>query len=224
VSAIRTLNDLQDAMSHEFAWRKKELHALKGLVVANEKKPSQDLYIRAAVPLLYAHWEGFVKQIAKMYLEFVGRQKLRHDQLSRHFLAMAVGRLVRGTAASSKIEPCLTVVAFFESQLPTRSQLEWKHGVNAKSNLNADVFREIVLTLGLDYSRFETKEKILDEKLLNNRNRIAHGQYSMVGYEEYVALHDEMLALMQDFYNQIDNDANLGRYLSNPPQAQGAVG
>jgi len=212
MSAIRTLSHLQDAMSREFAWRKKELYTLKTLVRTNEKTPNRDLYIRAAVTLLYAHWEGFVKRIGRLYLEFVGRQRLRYDELSRHFLAMAVGHLVRSASVSSKIMPCLDIVAFFQSELPTRSRLAWKSGVNTKSNLKAGVFREIVLTLGLDYSRFSTKEKLLDEKLLNNRNRIAHGQHSMVGYEEYIELHDEMLAIMQDFYNQVDNDANLGGY------------
>lgn len=209
---ISVLSDLQGAMQHEFAWRKKELTALKGLVVDNENKPRQDLHIRAAVTLLYAHWEGFIRQIGRYYLEFVGRRKLKHSDLASHFLAMAVSRLVHGATKSSKIQPCLDLVDFFRTGLPSRSRLAWESGINTKSNLKSDVLREIVLLLGLDYSTFATKEKLLDEKLLNNLNQIAHGQHCMVGYGEYLDLHAAVLEMMQDFYNQVENAALLGSY------------
>ncbi len=70
---IRSLTNLADALAAEFAWRKKELHGLKTIVIANEKTHNRDLCIRAAVTLLYAHWEGSVKQAAGYYLEFVAR-------------------------------------------------------------------------------------------------------------------------------------------------------
>src|SRR5439155_22128464 len=110
---IRTMGLLQDAMSAEFAWRKKELHGLKSIVHAHRQSHSRDLTIRAAVPLLYAHWEGFVKSLGEMYLEFVGRQKLRNDELPPHFLAMAISKVVGAAPVSSKIETCMEIVTFF---------------------------------------------------------------------------------------------------------------
>ena len=74
------------------------------------------------------------------------------------------------------------------------------------------MFRDIVLMLGLDYSRFATKAVILDERLVDNRNSIAHGKYLVVQFDEYIDLHDEILGIMSDFYNQIDNAALLGSY------------
>ncbi|MCY2992232.1 MAG: MAE_28990/MAE_18760 family HEPN-like nuclease [Planctomycetota bacterium] len=214
--SIRTLSELEDVMSGEFAWRKKELHSLKTLVIANEKTHSCDLHIRAAITLLYAHWEGFIRQISRFYLEYVARRRLRNEELSPHFLAMAISGLVRAAEGTSKIQPCLDIVDFFRAEMPVRSRLDWESGVNTKSNLKSEVFREIVLRLGLDYSRFSTKEKLLDEKLLKNRNQIAHGQYLLVDFDEYVSLHEEILGMMQDFYNQIDNCANLGAFRSTP--------
>src|SRR5207244_1981388 len=96
MAQIRSLSDLQQAMSEEFAWRKKELHQLKSMVVANENAPHQDLFIRAAVTLLYAHWEGFIKNIGTAYLEFVASRRLPNAELSSPFLALVIGRLVRG--------------------------------------------------------------------------------------------------------------------------------
>jgi hypothetical protein len=64
----------------------------------------------------------------------------------------------------------------------------------------------------LDYTFFATKEKLIDEQLLANRNSIAHGQHCMVDAEEYLSLHDEILGAMQNFYDQIENAVILGSY------------
>ena len=106
----------------------------------------------------------------------------------------------------------MEIVDFFRSQLSSRCNLNWESGVNTKSNLKSDVFREIALTLGLDYSHFETKENLIDETLLANRNRIAHGKYCLVGFADYLTLHDQMLKIMQDFYDQVENEAVTGAY------------
>jgi hypothetical protein len=212
MSRIRTVYDLQEVLSEDFSWRKKELHSIKSLVIANENTYKRDLFIRASIPLLYAHWEGFVKHAGQSYLEFVSRQKLNHADLGSSFLALSVGRLVRDATAGNGIEPCLKLVEFFRHHLPTRSSVIWKSIVNTKSNLNSDVLREIVTTLGLDYSQFSTKEKLLDERLLRNRNRIAHGQFGLVTYAEYLELHGEVLQMMQDFSDQIENRAITGGY------------
>jgi hypothetical protein len=219
MSGIRTLLDLQEAMSREIGWRRKELHSLKGIVIEGQRRRNIDIHIRSAVPLLYAHWEGFVKATGGYYLEFVGRKKLPHGELSQHFLAAAVARFVPHGGAEHKAQRCLEIVRFFESEMPKGSSLAWKSGINTKANLNSDVLREIVLTLGLDYSRFATKENLLDEKLLGNRNRIAHGQYLLVDFEEYIALHDDVLLMMLDFYDQVENAALLGAYRKTPVSA-----
>lgn len=75
MTKVRTLSDLSDAMDAEFAWRKKELHTVKSAVIANEKTANRDTYIRSAVAMLYAHWEGFIKNAGTFYLEFVSQQK-----------------------------------------------------------------------------------------------------------------------------------------------------
>jgi hypothetical protein len=209
--SIQTLLDLQQAMADESAWRKKELHVIKSLVVTNEHTHNLDLYIRSGVTLLYAHWEGFVKEIGRLYLEFVGRRRLKHDQLSQGFLAMAIGRLLR-SAGDGRIDSSLAVVQFFQGEMGSRSALPWRAGVDTKSNLNSEVFRDIVKSFGLDYSLFETKENLLDEKLLGNRNQIAHGKRALVDFDEYLTLHDEVFGMMQTFYNLVENSAITGTY------------
>lgn len=202
---LRTQSDLADAMSTEFAWRKKELAGLKAMVIATQSPSSRDMRIRAAVTLLYAHWEGFIKNIGTLYVEFVANQRLKHNELSTSFLAVVIHSMVQEVGLSNKIKPCMELADFFRSEGEARSSLAWRSAVQTKSNLSSVVLKEIVISLGLDYSRFETKEKLLDEQLLNNRNNIAHGKDRVIREEEYIDLHGNILGMMQDFYNQIEN-------------------
>lgn len=216
MSDIRTLNDLQEEMSADFAWRKKELFRIKTLVISNKDSHDRDLAIRAAITLLYAHWEGLVKRVGGCYLEFVARRGLKRSELRSNFLAIAVSKFLRDVSSTGKIQKRIELVEFFRSGADERGNLDWKSGVNTKANLKSSVLHEIVQLLGLDYSRFSTKEKLLDEKLLNNRNNIAHGRYLIVQANDYLALHDEVFGMMQDFYNQVENAATMGAYLKPP--------
>lgn len=213
MSKIRSLLELQEEMASDFAWRRKELHQLKSVVIANPLPPKRDMCIRSAVALLYAHWEGFVKKIGTSYVKFVASQRLRHDSLAPNFLAMAAGTTISNAAGCTKFQVRMAVVNFFREMANTRSNLPWRSGVNTKANLNSEVLRDIVTSLGLDYSKYQTKEKLIDEKLLSNRNKIAHGQYLSLAHAEYLALHDDVMDLMQAFYDDIESAANQGQYL-----------
>lgn len=67
--------------------------------------------------------------------------------------------------------------------------------------------------LGLDYSPYATKEKIIDERLLGLRNNIAHGKYLTIDLRDYLELHSEVITMLNTFRNQIDNSANTQSYL-----------
>lgn len=211
MSQIRSASDLQQEMIGEFAWRKKELHSIKTMVASYEGT-EQDMRIRAAIALLYAHWEGFIKKTGGLYLEFVSRQQLSHDQLSPSFLALAATRVSDAASSHGKVRQFLEIARFFKTGFRSRSNLPWRTTIKTKSNLNSEVFREIIDMLGLDYSRFATKAKLIDERLVRNRNEIAHGQYLLVQSAQYLDLHDAVLAMMTDFYNQIDNSVTMGAY------------
>jgi hypothetical protein len=217
-SKLRTPSDLQDAMSEEFAWRKVELSALKSLVIANQTPRTRDLCQRAAVTILYAHWEGFIKKIGTLYVRFVSDQQLKHSELSPCFMAVAMSSMIQEVGASSKIQPALDLVAFIREKHSTRSNIAWRSAVDTRSNLSSTVLREIVMTLGLDYSRFATKENLLDRTLLDSRNNIAHGKFLTMDTDTYLSLHDDIFGMMQDFYNQVDNAALLNAYRSDAPQ------
>ena len=87
---IRSVYELSEAMRSALSWRRKELEILKMLIKKHKRKHERYVALhRAAVPVLYAHWEGFVKQAATFYLELVSRQWLKLSELSSNFVTIA---------------------------------------------------------------------------------------------------------------------------------------
>ena len=71
--------------------------------------------------------------------------------------------------------------------------------------------------LGLNYAEFEAKEKLIDETLLKNRNSIAHGNYLDISRDGYLDLHNQVIAMMEIYRNNIDNNATLKLYRADMP-------
>lgn len=213
---IRTTEELDDQLSNAIVWRKKELAIAKSMIQVS-KTPSgkSDYLIRSGIALLYAHWEGFIKEAGMAYLMFISMKRLTYQELAPNFIALAMKAKLDEAHQTNKAIIHNKLVEFFLSGLSERSQIPRdSEAINTKSNLNSSVLKNIIFMLGLDYSMFEAKEKLIDEKLLKNRNEIAHGKELVVDREEFFELYEEILSLMETFRNQIINAALLKNYMA----------
>jgi MAE_28990/MAE_18760-like HEPN len=214
---IRTLEHLNQRLTDDLIWRKKEISDLKSLIETKSFSPSkQNAVLRSGVTLLYAHWEGYIKTAATSYLEFVARQKLIYDELAINFVAIAMKFKLNEASETNKATVFTEVANFMLTQTSQKISIPYEDVVSTASNLSSSILREIVCLLGLDYSFYETKEVIINEQLLKRRNGIAHGEYLSLDREEYQQLHDEILAMMENFRTQIENNASQKLYLRNP--------
>jgi hypothetical protein len=168
---------------------------------------------RAGVALLYAHWEGFVKAAATLYLEFVCMQRCENSTLADNMLAIVLRSRLQAAQASKKIETHVSVVDFFRTQMKQRSRLPYRNVVRTEANLSSAALLEILGVLGLRSADYESKFYMIDHQLLAKRNHIAHGSALDVDVDDYVRLHDEVLALMGLLRNQIENAAVTRQYL-----------
>jgi hypothetical protein len=210
--SIRRLEELNDQLSSELAWRKKELSVIKSLIDTGSFSTSKKTaLLRSGVTILYAHWEGFIKQAASIYLEFVSMQRLPYDKLSANFVALAMKSKLNQAKDTNKATIYNEVVEFFMTKLSERSSIQYKNVIQT-SNLSSSVLREIVCMLGLDYSFYEPKNILIDEKLLRMRNEIAHGNYISIDQKEYDELYFKVIEMMDTFRNQIDNCAATKKY------------
>ncbi len=211
---LRTLEKLSDSLTEDFVWRRKELFILKSLIQASKKSSSQQkALIRSGIPILYAHWEGFVKAAASNYLEYVALQGLRYTELQSNFVALAVKNKLSEARESNKASIFIEAITSIRSDLEGKSNIPYKGVIQTGSNLNSSFLKEITVTLGLDYSEYEIKENLIDEKLLAKRNNIAHGEYLQMEESDYIELHDEVVLMMNLFRNQVENCASQKKYL-----------
>lgn len=217
---IRTSEQLISAIATEAAWRKRELSELKLLIAgASQNQTRQAVLIRAGVALLYAHWEGFVKAAAQLYLEFVAMQRCRNAELADNVLAITLRSKLLVAQGAKKIGAHRSIVEFFRQHMEKRSTLPKKDIINTESNLSSAVLSEILSTLGLPRADYEAKFHLIDNQLVAKRNHIAHGNDLTVDAAGYLELHYEISKLMTLFRNQLENAAVTRDYLLNPSNA-----
>ena len=70
-----------DAIQKSIAWRKKELVLLKQRV----KNDNSHAEVRCNIAMIYAHWEGFVKEATNIYVRHVSEQRKTYKELVHHF-------------------------------------------------------------------------------------------------------------------------------------------
>lgn len=217
---IRTLSILQDELDREFAWRIKEIAAIKMSVESKSMSLTQATLIRAGVPLLYAHWEGFIKQSSLNYLEYVSNKRLKYSELSSCFVAFAAKKHLSHVSESHRAAVNIAAVEFFRGCADSRANISLTNAVNTKSNLKSDVFIDIALSLGVDIAPYDAYFKLIDESLLSRRNAIAHGEYLDLDANSFRQLADEVIKLLRMYKNDLQNMASMEAYRNKSDQQE----
>lgn len=210
---IRTQEILTDYLSESIAWRKKELSDLKTLIDSKSDYPHRKYaLLRCGIALLYAHFEGFTKQASQAYLEYVAAQRLPPQQLASNFLALSFCHTINDISDSRKPSAFAHALKVFSDPGISRLNIPYKTGINTESNLSSSVLKEIIWVLGFDYICYETKEKLIDGKLLARRNKIAHGERLSMDIHDYTEVHEAVIEMINTLKNQIENAASLKSY------------
>ena len=105
------------------------------------------------------------------------------------------------------------------SGLSENADINWEQAIDTRSNLNSETLNEILCAVGLDNGYYMLKKPIIDEKLLANRNAIAHGERRPeFEADDYATLHDDIIQLVERFRPDIENAAATNSYLRNLAQ------
>jgi len=208
----RTESEVLGLLDQEFAWRRKELSTIWADVTSAATK-SRPARVRAGTALLYAHWEGFIKAASESYVNYVARRRLRLRQLGPGFLALALRTRLTTFASADDASAHIAFIELVLGDLEADSQLPKLGVVKTGANLNSRRLKTIVLTLGLDYSPFQLKENLIDNQLLEWRNKIAHGKSMLPTEDDFDLLYHETTTLLRNFKDQIANAVVLKTYL-----------
>jgi hypothetical protein len=217
MSKIRSLPDLQDRLDKGLSWRVKEVSYVKGSA-RSATSFAQAALIRAGVPLIYAHWEGFIKEASEAYLTYVSSQNLLYRDLASCFVVFGAKKHVTSIIESRRSAVNIEVVEFFRRSATTQANLALSNAVNTESNLSSTVFENIAMSLGIALNQYIPYANLIDKVLLERRNRIAHGEYLDIDWAAFEDLIDEVLKLLRMYKTDIENLASTQAFRVQAPQ------
>ncbi len=208
---IHTLGQLQDELDKEMSWRRKEVLAFR--VASTKNGQDAAFFIRAGVALLYAHWEGFVKTASEHYLNYVQHQGHTYLELKSCFAIFGLKGKLNSLSASRRAMANIEAFDFISSELGKKANLNMSAAIDTESNLTSRVFSNIAASLDIDTSPYETRFNLIDESLVNLRNKVAHGEYLRLGGREFGKLVDDILETMDWYKTDLMNSAAQEKYM-----------
>jgi hypothetical protein len=219
---IRTVGQLQEALDAEMSWRIKEISDFK--LIAKRQPATSNTFTRAGVALLYAHWEGFIKIASEAYLNFVDNQGHIYRDLKTCFAVFGLKGRLALLSDSRKAKPNIEALEFVLAELDKPARMTLSNAIDTEANLTSNVFANIAASLDISIAGYETKFNLIDESLVNRRNKVAHGEYLDLAPSDFMMLADEVLQMMRSYKTDIENSASLKSYKRFiPPAAPGAL-
>lgn len=172
---MESLSALFEAIGENLDQRRLEFTNIRRVVLRFAGGPLEPAASRMAIPMIYAVWEGFVKEVCQLYLEYVEQSVSRAAHLQPailgHMWTPELRPLTGGLNFSRK--KSIAEMALAVASTPVEFH-DTEREVNTKSNLNYDVLEDIAAHLCLDISIIMGWRASLNA-LVNLRNNIAHG-------------------------------------------------
>jgi hypothetical protein len=224
----RACEQLFDELTSELAWRKKELVFLRALV---EQHGDSSPIARAGIVLLYAHLNGAIKACITLYLKFLDH-RLAGSRLSD--LAPGIAGLALCTQFANRLPEKPHEVRALEYWRLFAEMADWDpnqpiKGVHMTRMFNTlrmgeGDLRLVARQIGIaniqgwdgepldDY--IQRKWKVIDERLIRERHRIAHGGDDQISVDHYSDAERIVLELVDRFVMAIVEAARKELYLS----------
>ena len=215
---IRGPTELVDALDQALAWRKHEITNLHLLIKSARRDHEKQLLIRATIPILYAHWEGFAKKAGEFYLQLVAMQGLPFNRLQTNFVALGCKNTVREAGHSNQLQLYINVVEFAAFNQVIQAKFKYDGTIDVEDNLSSRVLANLLTIVGIPCDAFFTSRFLLiDGSLLKSRNEIAHGEDTELDEPTYDQLHSLVIELMDYLKLALENAAVLKLYLRKFP-------
>ena len=211
---IRSIYELTQLLERQLSWRKRELTTIRA-VIEKSVDSEKAVLLRGAMCLLYAHWEGFISIAAKAYVSFVVSRHLKLRDVTPNFVGLGLKTEIQETGQSNKPELYTQLSEKMTSDLSEEFNVDSESVINTRSNLKVDVLHDILSLIGIESDSYLAKRPIVDQRLVDNRNVIAHGGRPEILNDDFVQLHADIIQLMDRFRDDVEEAASKGRYQRN---------
>lgn len=200
---IKNVGKLQDLLDEDFIWRKKELIDCQLLIHSTDNK----MLCRMGIALLCAHFEGFIKQAANYYIVYVSSQNIKLSELKINFNALHSANIMKNCNQTEKISVYNRVIEEILSNYEEKNfNVKYSKDnpiIKTGGNPSSTVLKEILLSIGLDFSPYEMKKNYIDTDLLSNRHGIVHGEKRFISIEDFDGTLYQVMEIMDSVRDQI---------------------
>lgn len=209
---------LLDKLDRSASYRKKEINNIS-IQIQSVEGDVQKTLLRAAVVMLYAHFEGFSKDSIKNFIKYLNSQNIPVKQLKHHLQTLHYTKKIifiknakRKQIYNNLIEDILTKNDNIFSVNENEDDI-----VTTESNLKSEVLEDLLFIIGISTEDFifasdgenknlKTKEEFIDREILGVRNAIAHGEGRIVTvnqFEEIKKFVLEYIDVLKDYIIQM---------------------
>ena len=212
---LRTPEQLLDAISNNSQKRRRELTTLASMI-ADARGAHKQTLSRSGVLLAYAHWEGFAKNAADMYLRHISSLALPLSALKAPFQALASkAMIIKAGTAKTKINPHLAVIKHLVDDINSSKFVHYTEAITTESNLTWDIFLNIITSINIPENKWETYKGFIND-LVSERCAIAHGELYEVDESHSIESLTIVRELIAHFSTEIENAAVLKTYMKLP--------
>jgi len=170
-----------------------------------------DKYWRMCIPIIYAHWEGFIVSAYQQLISYLNKENLKYSQV-KQFLVILSNKhrfeYLKGNPTKEQKKRFLD--EYVQEELCGIIMPPML--ISAKSNLNYKRFVDILGEFNIVPTLRHDRNKAIIEKLVTYRNKIAHGENSVVVGEIDV---NAMIECIMEMIDLTIND--IEQYVINKP-------
>ena len=192
-----------EEIDSQFAWRQKEIIDIERATRNPTVLPAATL-VRAGIALTYAHWEGFIKRTTEVLIDHVAAQRLPFERLTRPYWVLgAKGKLTQLRDGNTRV--AMDVLEHLLSMSTRHPRFKGHDHVDTHSNLTSAVFTRIAMSVGIDTAPFELHFKLIDFRLVKDRNSVAHGDNLQTDAKGFSGMTSDVLWLMRTYMGEVQN-------------------
>ena len=188
-------------------WRDGEFAKFK----INSLYIDEPLWCRMCIPMIYAHWEGFVVSSLKILIEHLNRLELSPSKVPTKLVVMGLGRAFKPLSGNQSFEKRVEFTDKFNGLF--REAMKFEKKIDTKSNLKSDVLCELCQMFSFNFENFKDVTADID-RLVIIRNSIAHGENSILpdiaNITKYIeSVNMAMDILLREIDSYLENESYL---------------
>ena len=207
-----TENKLFKILDKQFVWREKEILDYKSIILEKENTTFETPLVRGGITIVYGHFEGFVKETVKAFLEFLNSRKIKLNEYNINIQTLIFYKNSEKERKSKQFEQLVEISNFYLKKQNENFVLP--NEISTESNLKYKVLKNILCFLNFELVEFETKKFFINNTLLSYRNAIAHGENKTLKYNDFEEISKNTIEIIENFKNQIKNSVLNKKYLN----------